>query len=54
VVKVNVDRQADAAARFQVQGIPALLLFVRGELKWRATGAIPYVQMKQEVLKVIG
>ncbi|HWQ27094.1 MAG TPA: thioredoxin [Chlorobaculum sp.] len=54
VVKVNVDRQADAAARFQVQGIPALLLFVRGELKWRTTGAIPYAQMKQEVLKAIG
>jgi thioredoxin 1/thioredoxin 2 len=54
VVKVNVDRQAGAAARFQVQGIPALMLFVRGELKWRTTGAIPYAQMRQEVLKAIG
>jgi hypothetical protein len=38
----------------QVQGIPPLLLFVRGELKWRTTGAIPYAQMKQEVFKAIG
>jgi thioredoxin len=54
VVKVNVDRQPDAAGRFQVQGIPALLLFDRGTLKWRTSGAMPYAQIRQEVLKVIG
>jgi thioredoxin 1/thioredoxin 2 len=53
VVKVNVDRQPDAASRLQVQGIPALMLFVRGELKWRVAGAIPYAQMRQEVLNAI-
>jgi len=54
VVKVNVDQQPDAAARFQVQGIPALMLFVGGQIQWRTAGAIPYQQMRQEVLKVIG
>ena len=54
VVKVNVDRQPDAAARYEVQGIPALLLFDGGELKWRTAGALPYAQLRQEVLKVIG
>lgn len=54
VVKVNVDQQPEAASRFQVQGIPALMLFVGGQLKWRTTGAIPYQQMRQEVLKAIG
>lgn len=54
VVKVNVDRQPDAAARFQVQGIPALMLFDKGVLKWRTAGALPYQQLRQEVLKVLG
>jgi thioredoxin len=54
VVKVNVDQQPDVAARFHVQGIPALMLFVRGQLKWNTAGAIPYSQMRQEVLKAIG
>jgi len=54
VVKVNVDRQPDAAARFQVQGIPALMLFEKGVLKWRTAGALPYQQLRQEVLKVLG
>lgn len=54
VVKVNVDRQPDVASRYQVQGIPALVLFVGGEIRWRTAGSIPYQQMRQEVLKVIG
>jgi len=54
VVKVNVDQQPEAAARFQVQGIPALMLLVGGLVKWRTSGALPYQQMRQEVLKVIG
>jgi thioredoxin len=54
VVKVNVDQQPDVASRFQVQGIPALMLYAGGQLKWRTAGAIPYTQMRQEVQKVIG
>jgi len=54
VVKVNVDRQPDAAAKFEVQGIPALMLFVGGQLKWRTSGALPYQQIRLEVLKVVG
>lgn len=54
VVKVNVDQQPDVAARFQVQGIPALMLYIGGQLKWRTAGAISYQQMRQEVQKAIG
>ncbi|NTV05085.1 MAG: thioredoxin [Chlorobiaceae bacterium] len=54
VVKVNVDQQPEVAARFQVQGIPALRLFYKGELKWQTAGALPYSQLKAEVIKVVG
>jgi thioredoxin 1/thioredoxin 2 len=54
VVKVNVDRQPDAAARFQVQSIPALLLFDKGAVKWRTAGAMPYASLRQEVLMALG
>lgn len=53
VVKVNVDQQPAAAAQFQVQGIPALMLFDNGKLVWRTAGALSYQQLKAEVLKVL-
>ncbi|MBM3161953.1 MAG: thioredoxin [Chlorobi bacterium] len=53
VVKVNVDRQPAAASQFQVQGIPALILFDKGRLAWRTSGALPDQQLKAEVLKVL-
>jgi thioredoxin len=53
VVKVNVDQQPAAASRFQVQGIPALMLYHKGELKWRTAGAVPYRQLRQEVQKIL-
>lgn len=49
VVKVNVDRQPAAASRFQVQGIPALMLFKGGKKVWSTAGALPYPQLKQAV-----
>lgn len=54
VVKVNVDRQLAAAAQFQVQGIPALMLFHKGKLVWRTAGALSYQQIREEVVKVFG
>jgi thioredoxin len=54
VVKVNVDEHPAAAAQFQVQGIPALMLFDKGRLLWRTAGALPYQQLKAEVLKALG
>lgn len=54
VVKVNVDRQPDAASRYQVQGIPALMLFQNGELTWRTSGAMPYQQLKAEIERRLG
>jgi thioredoxin 2 len=39
LVKVNVDENPATASRFQVQGIPTLLVFDRGRLVDRSVGA---------------
>lgn len=41
VVKVNVDEWPGISARYQVQGIPTLLLFLNGRLVDRQVGAAP-------------
>ena len=40
VVKVNVDDDADYAAKYGVKGIPCLLVFNKGELITTRTGAL--------------
>lgn len=41
VIKVDIDRHEDTAARYRVQSVPTLMLFRRGELLWRQSGAMP-------------
>lgn len=46
VIKIDVDKNQQLAARYQVRGVPTLILFNRGELLWRTSGVLP----KQELL----
>jgi thioredoxin 2 len=41
VAKLNVDENKQTAAQFQIQGIPSLLIFKRGQLVDRLVGAQP-------------
>ncbi len=47
ILKVDVDRNPLAASRFQVRGVPTLVLFSKGEVVWRQSGVIPAHQLLQ-------
>lgn len=38
IIKVDVDRNPQAAARYDVKGVPTLLIFQKGKLLWRGSG----------------
>lgn len=48
-VKVNVDRRPAVANALQVQGIPTIMLFWRGEARMRLTGAYPYERIRSSI-----
>jgi len=50
-VKINVDKKQYLAQRYQVTGIPTLMLFHRGQVLMRLSGALPYEALKAEVQK---
>jgi thioredoxin 1 len=41
IIKVDVDKNPAAAAQFQVRGVPTLMLFKGGQVKWRQSGVVP-------------
>ncbi|MGY6744567.1 MAG: thioredoxin [Cecembia sp.] len=45
IVKVDVDRNPLAASKFQVRGVPTLILFHKGEAIWRQSGVVPAHQL---------
>ena len=41
IIKVDVDKNPQAAHEYQVQGVPTLILFRKGKVLWRQSGVVP-------------
>lgn len=41
IIKVDVDKNPEAASVFQIQGVPTLMVFKKGEIVWRQSGVVP-------------
>jgi thioredoxin 1 len=41
IIKVDVDKNQQAAMEYQVQGVPTLILFKNGQPQWRQSGVVP-------------
>ncbi|RYF88855.1 MAG: thioredoxin [Chitinophagaceae bacterium] len=51
VIKIDVDKSPAAAAQYQVQGVPTLILFHKGKVLWRQSGVVPANQLTEVIQK---
>ena len=47
IIKIDVDKNPQVAQKFQVRGVPTLILFKEGKLLWRQSGVVPAEQIIQ-------
>ncbi|MEO8759305.1 MAG: thioredoxin [Bacteroidia bacterium] len=47
IIKVDIDKNQSAASAYQVQSVPTLLLFKKGQVMWRQSGVVPADHLKK-------
>lgn len=49
ILKVDVDKNPAVAQSYQVQGVPTLILFRDGAIRWRQSGVVNARQLQQVI-----
>jgi len=51
IIKIDVDKNQEIAATYQVRGVPTILLFQNGKQLWRQSGVLSKEQLIQVLVE---
>lgn len=54
IIKVDAEKNADAAIKYNVRGVPTLILFQDGQILWQQSGVVQVKQLEQIINQKIG
>ncbi|MFT6746145.1 MAG: thioredoxin 1 [Glaciecola sp.] len=49
IIKIDVDKNAELSTKFQVRGVPTMIIFKEGKQMWRESGVL----QKLDIIKVL-
>jgi thioredoxin 1 len=50
IIKIDIDKNQDVAAKFKVRGVPTFVLFQQGEILWRQSGAMDVNTLHNKII----
>lgn len=53
IIKIDIDKNQELAAVYNVRSVPTFMIFQNGEMKWRSAGAQPLQSLEQELEKYL-
>ncbi|MDZ7682795.1 MAG: thioredoxin [Fodinibius sp.] len=54
IIKVDAEKNADAAIKYNVRGVPTLILFKDGQILWQQSGVMQANQLQSIINQKVG
>src|SRR6056297_1435918 len=54
IIKIDAEKNADAAIKYNVRGVPTLILFKDGQILWQQSGVVQAKQLEQIINRKLG
>lgn len=51
ILKIDVDKNQPLSQKYQIQSVPTLMIFKKGEMVWRQSGVMQPAQLKEVLNK---
>ena len=49
IIKIDVDKNTEVANKFNVRGVPTMILFKEGKILWRQSGVMDTAAIEKEI-----